>query len=683
MVVAALVAAGVVTFVVSRGSRDRGRSKQAPVSASDPWGSEAGGPGAPVGPRRGASAGNPFGPRNRPGGPPVQVEGVVRTAGAGTPVAGAEVAFMNDSGEVTAVADGSGHYSIKVTSGVWWKIHARSDSGVGYPEAFLPATEDSQVRDLVVHPLVTIRGRVVDARGSVVTDADVNLEIEAGSRGLLEAALTLSGKTDGAGRFELSALPGAVKVRGVRGMAQGIVVVPNVAPGPATEIEIKLSDPVVVRGRVLDGAKPAAGVRIVALTTLTEGGVNEKKTLDSGADGSFELVMPAGHVRLEARALGRRAPTWVEELASGARRDGVELVLVEELVLVGTVVTTAGEPVTGARVRLIAASSYDGTTDGQGTFEIRVPEKIGYHVKVTHSDGRLEQRVESWDLPPTLVLRRFGSLQIDLSGTTDATVRIDSFVPEGDAAPHAPVDSSFRQSGAALRVASLEPGQYDLTVTAPGAAPVRLPRVAIKELATTTLKVTLAAPVALRGTVRAAGQPVSGAQISIGAVTATSDARGRFALEVAPGPVAIGVTHTGYGSTWVSAVVAADAPAIEVELRKGDGLVDGVGVVLAVSAAGPVVASVLPGSPADGALSVGDRVLAVGGVDVSAAALDEVIARLRGAAGSSVSIKVMRGADSTTVEVVRRRLSVAGPAPTVAMVRRRPGATPGLEVRSC
>ena len=120
------------------------------------------------------------------------------------------------------------------------------------------------------------------------------------------------------------------------------------------------------------------------------------------------------------------------------------------------------------------------------------------------------------------------------------------------------------------------------------------------------------------------------------------------------------VVKTGFATAWASATAADDAGPVEIELREADGAgqVDGVGIVVAPAPTGAVVTMVLPGSPAEGKLAAGDVIAVVDGTDVAAAAVEDIVARLRGAAGSSVSITVVRGADTTKVDVVRKRLVV-------------------------
>lgn len=413
--------------------------------------------------------------RNQQGGPPVQVTGTVRIEGVGTPVAGAEVAFMSSSGEITAIADGSGRYAIEVPSGIWWKVHARSDSAVGLPEPFHATAPTT--RDLELRTVSKIRGRVVDARDASVSGAVVNLEVEAGARALLESSMSLSAETERDGRFELPSLPGDVTLRASRGMAHGLARA-SVGNTPAT-VEIRLDDPVTVRGTVVDAdGNGVPGVTVIALSTLAAGGINEKQRFDTNAVGTFEVTMPSGHIRLEARGGGGlRAPTWVEFLASGQRRDGVQLTLVAPQVLRGKVTTPDGLAVAGARVRLIAASSYDAITASDGSFEVAVPEIVSYLVKVKHSAGNIERRVDAWNAAgdEAFTLLPFGSLEIKAQNAGgDVTVAIDAFVPADGSGARPPAEASYKGPPAGVVVPMIEPGTYDLTVSTPGMKPVPL-----------------------------------------------------------------------------------------------------------------------------------------------------------------------------------------------------------------
>lgn len=471
--VAAVAAVGVVGwYVMRRGGTTSSPRVDEQGSAGDvavPAGGSDREAGTPV-LRRGAPA---VGLRSRAPGPPAQVTGVVRLAGAGTPVAGAEVAFMNDTGETTVTADGAGRYTIEVASGVRWKVHARTDDAVGYPETF-EATGATAVRDLEVARLVTIEGNVVDGQGAVVGGADVNVEVAGADRNLIESAVTLSTQSDAGGRFSLRALAGTSKLRASRGMMQGLATVGPVAAGATVATTIRVQAPVRVRGVVVDGERrPQPGATVKALAAL-EPGVYEKKTLTAGSDGRFDVELPAGWVRLEASTpTGERAPVWNQTVVAGARLDDVQLVVSAGEELRGTVKTADGTPVVGARVRLVAggsSSTYDASTGGDGHFTIAVPERTAYLVKVRHSEGYVQRQVEAWGDDEAFVMPRFGALRIKVAGAAgDARLAVESFVPAGEGAPRAPADVSFRGSKDAIEVDSMEPGHYRLTVTAPGA----------------------------------------------------------------------------------------------------------------------------------------------------------------------------------------------------------------------
>lgn len=671
MLVAAL-AAVVVIVLIARGGKRHSSSGSTPSKpgAADPWAQAAGsGPGGRVTDL--ASLGLKL---NR-GGPPVTVSGVVRLQPGGTPVADAEVAFMSDAGENTATTDGSGRYSIRVASGIRWKVHARSEQAVGYPESITPTADAT--RDLEVHPTATVKGRVVDARGAAVPGASVAIEVDAADRGLLEAALAMSTTTDDAGAFELQSVPGAVKVHGAHGLAHGIVPLSAVAPGDSVDVTVALADPVTFRGRVLDAEGQAvAGAKVLTATILAVGGPVEKQQFDTRDDGGFELRTPAGIVRLEARKGSDLSVAQAQPYAGGTTVDNLTLTIAAPVALRGKVMTEDGTPVVSAKVRLAANSVYDTATGSDGTFEVSAPGGQAYTVKVRHSDGQVDRVIAAWNGEETFVMRRFGSIEVQVAdGKGEVTAVIDSFLPAGEKTPRAPTEAHFRGTGGTVTLGQLEPGVYDLTVATAGAGATRVPRLAVGDGEARTVKVALAAPVAVRGVVRSSNQPVGGAQVTIGARTAFTDAKGRWVIpDVAAGPVSIMVNKAGFGTAWAGATAAADARPVEIELAPRDGVVDGVGVVVAAAATGAVVTAVLPGSPAEGKLAAGDVIAEVDGTDVGKAAIDDIVGRLRGVAGSSVSITVQRGNDTTTVDVVRKHLVVpAGSGPVAVAALRRAG----------
>ncbi|MEZ4400667.1 MAG: PDZ domain-containing protein [Kofleriaceae bacterium] len=676
LIALAVVGVAILAAVMVRRHQAPAAKPAAVATGADPWG--AGQADSPRAGRPLAAVAASLGLRARPAGPPVTVTGTVRLMPAGTPVAGAEVAFMSDTGENTATADDQGFYTIQVASGIRWRVHARSENAVGAPEGFV-ASSDNAHRDLEVRPTAIVRGRVVDIRGQAVSGATVNVEVAADDRGLLEAALPMSTTADAGGRFELVSVPGALKVRGSRGLAQGVTVVEALAPGATLEVELRLLDPITVTGRVVDGAgAPVAGAKILAAATISTGGPTERLQFDAADDGSFTAVTPAGWLRLEARKGGDLSPAIAQWIGSGERRDDQVLVLTPPVTLTGKVITTAGTPVVGARVRLVANAVYDTITGSNGTFDIGAPGTQPYTVKVKHTDGEVVRDVAAWTGEEVFVMRQFGTVHVVVPGvSTEVTVAIDGFVADGDAAARAPAVASFRGPGGQVTLSNLVPGRYDLTVAAEGAGAVRVPRVVVDDGASRELKVALTPAVVVRGVVKTGAQPVAAAQVSIGGRTVFTDAKGRFAVpDVATGPVSVAVIKTGFATAWAGAMAGPDAAPVAIDLRPADGtgVVDGIGVVLAPAPAGAVVAQVLPGSPADGKVRPGDVIAAIDGTDVAAAAMDDIVARLRGSAGSSVTLTLGRGADTTAVDVVRKRLVVPPGSPPVALAQQ---AAPG------
>lgn len=87
----------------------------------------------------------------------------------------------------------------------------------------------------------------------------------------------------------------------------------------------------------------------------------------------------------------------------------------------------------------------------------------------------------------------------------------------------------------------------------------------------------------------------------------------------------------------------------------------GVGLELHDGEHGPHVVRSLPGGSAEQAgLRPGDRVVAVDGLPTAGRSLADVVARLRGPAGSQVSLVLERGAVRMTVDLTRTAVARAG-----------------------
>jgi carboxyl-terminal processing protease len=95
----------------------------------------------------------------------------------------------------------------------------------------------------------------------------------------------------------------------------------------------------------------------------------------------------------------------------------------------------------------------------------------------------------------------------------------------------------------------------------------------------------------------------------------------------------------------------------------------GIGVTIAQRDGANVVTSVLPDSPArDAGIKPGDVITAVNGEEISGLTLDELISRVRGDAGTSVLVTILRPSTGETLDlsIVREELQI--PAATWAFV---------------
>jgi carboxyl-terminal processing protease len=91
------------------------------------------------------------------------------------------------------------------------------------------------------------------------------------------------------------------------------------------------------------------------------------------------------------------------------------------------------------------------------------------------------------------------------------------------------------------------------------------------------------------------------------------------------------------------------------------GSVVGIGAVMSTVNGAPVIQSVIPGSPAEKAgLLGGDTVLSVDGVSTQGQSIDAVVAKIRGTAGTSVTLSIEHSGatDPVSVTIVRAQVDV-------------------------
>jgi carboxyl-terminal processing protease len=97
------------------------------------------------------------------------------------------------------------------------------------------------------------------------------------------------------------------------------------------------------------------------------------------------------------------------------------------------------------------------------------------------------------------------------------------------------------------------------------------------------------------------------------------------------------------------------------EQQSLSGELEGIGAVIGVEGGAPIIASVIRDSPAQRAgLRSGDRIIAVDGESSDALTLPELVRRIRGPAGTTVTLTIIPrdSASPTDVDIVRERITV-------------------------
>ncbi|HVR96871.1 MAG TPA: carboxypeptidase-like regulatory domain-containing protein, partial [Thermoanaerobaculia bacterium] len=451
---------------------------------------------------------------------PVTVSGKVLAADRRVPVPGALV-WSGGARQVRAGEDGG------------FKIQLLR----GYPEAgllaaapgYLPGYSSGSLRSgegtsapvtLLLAPVGAVTGRVVDAGGRPVSEAQIRIGGSGRSSGDLTGLQLRSGPD---GSFRVPRLQAGetyelrVRKEGFAPASALTAAVPVRAP--AAPVRIVLSPGGAVFGRTVDeNGEPVAGatVELRPWEDPRRGGVRNDEpatgTATSGADGTFEVRhLPSGVFVLQARVDGF-APgvlNGIEVAAGTPRVDAGTVTLSPEAVVTGQVIDPRGAPIDGAMVWAFPERSRSfPSTLGP---ERRLPE--------TGADGRF--RIDG--LPPGSRLR----LSVHAQGYGNAEL-------EG------------------LELPLPEP-----------------------------LRIELRPLVQLTGRVAdPAGEPVVGASLTLikrhvngssGTGAGQTDDQGRFRIDVEPGPVEIQVDAQGYtDNSWRGTVPErGEIGPVEITLGRG------------------------------------------------------------------------------------------------------------------
>lgn len=613
---------------------------------------------------------------------PGRVAGAVLDATTRAPVPGVDVSFGNALGESTATSGPDGRYGLTLAPGSY-RVVALGDGVFGAAGARLEIEAGQAIDgyDLLVARLARLRGRVLDHAGQPVAGARVAFSARVGGKriGSDEAAGIGDATSDDAGAFEIEVPAGDVKLTATAGDVEGTALLDAVTPGnEPPEVIIRLPAGVEVAGVVVDGARaPVAGaeVRVTVVGGSGVRGAERTATTDASGAFRFERLAP-GTATLEARGAAGVSPPMTIKLKDGARRAGIQLVLASAASIAGRVVDGKGTPIAGATVLATPAKSKikarPVTTGPDGAFVLEgLAAGTRHIVQARHQEhaAAFARNV----VPPAdgleLVLQSAGGIRGVVKGpggaaVTSFQVQVERFV-EMDGVVRAG-RSSARSSArdGRFELDLVQPGQYDLVVTADGFAPARPPRVTVPPDGWADIQVELTAAGRVTGRVLSGGQPVSGARVAMSTgyqgPPVFTDAQGRFSLvDVAPGRRSISASRSGLPSAHKDDLEVRGGQTAEVELvlgaAAGDARQVGVGISFALSSQGrPLVRGVKARSPAARAgVRKGDVVLAIDGVTSLEMPVDQARDRMRGPVGSVVRLEVERGGKPMRFDIVR------------------------------
>ncbi len=348
----------------------------------------------------------------------------------------------------------------------------------------------------------------------------------------------------------------------------------------------------------------------------------------------------------------------------------------------GVVLDSEGRPSAGAVVSCRDEPGVSASADAEGRFELP-PEADGCTATAAQPPfGEGEPTRLAAGRDNVIHMNAAGGSArgvVDQSGRPIAAylLAIESFQPAGSGA-RGSVDGRARKvsdPGGAFRLDELAPGRYVLTVSAAGRPPTRSAAVDVEAGRTADrVRIVLPQGATLRGRVvdAASRAPVVEAQVELDSVTSSganaislslTDSNGDYELQGVPasGPFSVRVRHEEYMAKIVSGLDARGAGSVraDIELRMLDDggsreELTGIGAMLSVSSSGVTIAGLIEGGPAVSAgLAQGDVIVRIDGENARELPLADCIQRLRGPAGTRVTVGVER--EGRVLEVTMRR----------------------------
>lgn len=594
--------------------------------------------------------------------PAVKIEGRVIDLLTQKPVAGATLISPTQ----VSRSDDAGRFSLSgAKTQTWLEVSA---------PGFLTRTEWVSLElasaggklELVLTPSSRLEGTVLES-GVPVGAATVWAEASEGPR---RGERSVNVFTDKEGHFSLECAAGAVQLsavtpRGTR--VRGPMV--RVAVGEKkTGLVLDAGDVSSAEGVVTRNGLPVVGAQVSAIDAQTEDvsalgstGLDGKFRFDGLALGKYVLQVRAGALMASAGPFEHRGDgqTWAVTLQNG-----------------GTLVGRVEPPTAGVAVRWRSGTwsgpSAATVTDATGHFRFEgLPEEL-ISVDAEGPNGAATARAKAGD-DVVLVLKK---------GFVVVHLQDESGAPVTDGV----LTAKSLDTGATRRQLVLAPdgvtrldlpiGRWELALEVSGRGRSASVTVTVGE-GGAEARLSLEASVTISGKVtdKATGLPIASARVEafsgefgrISRVSVLTDSRGEFLLPPVPRSGSMSASRDGFatqwrrvadGARWEVALVAAQAPR---GAPQGSDLnqFEGVGMTLDGRTGSVLVTLVSDGSPAERAgVQVGDQILAVDGVSVAGQALDAVVQRIRGPAGTPVLLRFQRGGQVFELTIRRRLLTL-------------------------
>jgi hypothetical protein len=533
----------------------------------------------------------------------------------GDGVAGADLTFTGDSGASTIRTRDDGSFELAPPAPgrfVLTAIAAIAAAGfLPYAPELLHSTvhvalaRGQTVRGVTVFlfPALDYRGSVVDARGAPVAGARVRLLGTPAGEQMIDR-LETEWTADRDGRFVFHAADNAV-LEATHGTARGWARLDGDA-AITRQLTITLGDAparnATITGRAIDDSG-AAIADVLVRATPAGGGQSVRSTAfaTTGPDGAFTL----GGLDRDAYDLAAeaedRAPAALSAVPGGSH--DITLTLGAGLALAGRAVDGTGAPVPSYTLLVFR---HDGATRHLVVARSLVEPHGQFSVRVTRGDYELLASAQGW-APSAWTHASAGDTDVVLALTSGATLR-GTVVDAGNQQPigYARIMREANSGGA-----SAQPSNAG-TVTRPD------------------------------GTFELTGIP--------------------------PGPLSISIAAGGYHPRIEAAMTASDGATLGplaialTRLAEGEQpRTEMVGIGVAFSPDGDAlrVDRVIAGGGAEAAgIVVGDHVTAIDGLPVAPLGVDGAVAKVRGAAGTTVAVTVRRGDQSVQLIVQRRKLRV-------------------------